>query len=195
MRGPCPAPPPPPPPYQQGASRVRQEVFPADSSAPAERFPSSPIAMRSPASPLARSLAGDSLDSSVSFQSPRPFARLLSFHRWFFSLPVPSHSPDHESKSHPINFLICIQLLTFDFQLSTSFSRLSPATRIKRDATMTEQKKPRRQMLEEFVAKKPDDAFSRYGLAMECMNSGDPPAADAHLRPLLDPSAAYLPAY
>jgi len=28
-------------------------------------------------------------------------------------------------------------------------------------------------MLEEFVATKPDDAFSRYGLAMECMNSGD----------------------
>ena len=31
---------------------------------------------------------------------------------------------------------------------------------------MAEQKKTRRQTLEEFVAKKPDDAFSRYGLAM-----------------------------
>jgi len=60
---------------------------------------------------------------------------------------------------------------------------------------MTEQKKTRRQMLEEFVAKKPDDAFSRYGLAMECMNSGDPSAADQHFRALLDRNADYIPAY
>jgi cytochrome c-type biogenesis protein CcmH/NrfG len=60
---------------------------------------------------------------------------------------------------------------------------------------MTEQKKTRRQMLEEFVAKKPDDAFSRYGLAMECMNSGDPSAADGHFRTLLDRNADYIPAY
>ena len=60
---------------------------------------------------------------------------------------------------------------------------------------MTDQKKTRRQMLEEFVAKKPDDAFSRYGLAMECMNSGDPTAADTHFRALLDRHADYIPAY
>jgi cytochrome c-type biogenesis protein CcmH/NrfG len=60
---------------------------------------------------------------------------------------------------------------------------------------MTEQKKTRRQMLEEFVAKKPDDAFSRYGLAIECMNSGDPSAADGHFRSLLDQNADYIPAY
>jgi cytochrome c-type biogenesis protein CcmH/NrfG len=60
---------------------------------------------------------------------------------------------------------------------------------------MTDQKKTRRQMLEEFVAKKPDDAFSRYGLAMECMNSGDPAAADTHFRALLDRNADYIPAY
>jgi thioredoxin-like negative regulator of GroEL len=60
---------------------------------------------------------------------------------------------------------------------------------------MTEQKKTRRQMLEEFVAKKPDDAFSRYGLAMECMNSGDPAAADTHFRALLERDAGYIPAY
>src|SRR6266403_3262056 len=59
---------------------------------------------------------------------------------------------------------------------------------------MTDQKKTRRQLLEEFVAKKPDDAFSRYGLAMECMNSGDP-AADAHFRALLASNADYIPAY
>jgi predicted Zn-dependent protease len=60
---------------------------------------------------------------------------------------------------------------------------------------MPEQKKTRRQMLEELVAKKPDDAFSRYGLAMECMNSGDPAAADTHFRTLLERNADYIPAY
>ena len=60
---------------------------------------------------------------------------------------------------------------------------------------MTEQKKTRRQMLDVFVAKKPDDAFSRYGLAMECMNSGDPSSADSHFRVLLDRNADYIPAY
>ena len=60
---------------------------------------------------------------------------------------------------------------------------------------MTEQKKTRRQLLEDFVAKKPDDAFSRYGLAMECMNSGDPAAADTQFRALLERHADYIPAY
>jgi thioredoxin-like negative regulator of GroEL len=60
---------------------------------------------------------------------------------------------------------------------------------------MAEQKKTRRQMLEEFVSKKPDDAFSRYGLAMECMNSGDAAAADNHFRTLLQGNADYVPAY
>lgn len=60
---------------------------------------------------------------------------------------------------------------------------------------MTDQKKTRREMLEEFVARKPDDAFSRYGLAMECMNSGDPSAADGHFRALLESNAEYIPAY
>jgi predicted Zn-dependent protease len=60
---------------------------------------------------------------------------------------------------------------------------------------MTDPKKTRRQMLEEFVAQKPDDAFSRYGLAMECMNSGDPSAADGHFRALVDRNPDYIPAY
>jgi thioredoxin-like negative regulator of GroEL len=60
---------------------------------------------------------------------------------------------------------------------------------------MSEQKKTRRRMLEEFVAKKPDDAFSRYGLAMECMNGGDTGAADGHFRELLSRNADYVPAY
>jgi Tfp pilus assembly protein PilF len=59
----------------------------------------------------------------------------------------------------------------------------------------TGQKKSRRQMLEEFVAKKPDDALSRYGLALECMNGGDSAAADKHFRELLERNAGYIPAY
>ena len=60
---------------------------------------------------------------------------------------------------------------------------------------MTDQKKTRRQILEEFVAAKPDDAFTRYGLAMECMNSGDSAAADTHFRALLERDPDYIPAY
>ena len=57
------------------------------------------------------------------------------------------------------------------------------------------QKKSRRQMLEEFVAQKPDDAFTRYGLALECMNSGDSAAADQHFIALLERNPGYIPAY
>ena len=59
---------------------------------------------------------------------------------------------------------------------------------------MSDQKKTRRQMLEEFVAKQPGDAFTRYGLAMECMNAGDAAAADTHFRALLQNNADYVPA-
>lgn len=57
------------------------------------------------------------------------------------------------------------------------------------------QNKSRRQMLEEFVAQKPDDAFSRYGLALECMNGGDAAAADKHFSALLERNPGYVPAY
>jgi thioredoxin-like negative regulator of GroEL len=60
---------------------------------------------------------------------------------------------------------------------------------------VSEQKKTRRQLLEEFVAKKPDDAFSRYGLAMECMNGGDAAAAHEHFTALLQRNGDYVPAY
>lgn len=60
---------------------------------------------------------------------------------------------------------------------------------------MGEQKKTRRQMLEEFVSKKPDDAFSRYGLAIECMHGGDAIAAGTHFRVLIQNNADYVPAY
>ena len=61
---------------------------------------------------------------------------------------------------------------------------------------MTEpQKKTRRQMLEEFVAAKPNDAFARYGLAMECANSGDAGAADEHFKSILAIHPDYVAAY
>jgi Tfp pilus assembly protein PilF len=61
--------------------------------------------------------------------------------------------------------------------------------------TMADQKKTRRELLETFVTQKPDDAFSRYGLAMECLNSGDTRAAESNFRELLLRNADYVPAY
>jgi hypothetical protein len=60
---------------------------------------------------------------------------------------------------------------------------------------MSEQKKTRRQILEEFLAKKPDDAFSRYGLALDYVNSGETAAADGHFKLLLETNPDYIPAY
>ncbi|HVO56719.1 MAG TPA: tetratricopeptide repeat protein [Dongiaceae bacterium] len=60
---------------------------------------------------------------------------------------------------------------------------------------MADPKKTRREMLQEFVAQKPGDAFSRYGLALECMNSGDTPAAEIQFRELLQRNPDYVPAY
>jgi hypothetical protein len=62
-------------------------------------------------------------------------------------------------------------------------------------AIMTDQKKTRRQVLEEFVRKSPADAFSRYGLAMECMTTGDASAAIHNFNLLLAQHADYIPAY
>ena len=63
-------------------------------------------------------------------------------------------------------------------------------------ATMTEpQKKTRRQMLEEFVAAKPEDSFARYGLAMDCANSGDSANADLHFKKLIELNPSYVAAY
>jgi Tfp pilus assembly protein PilF len=61
--------------------------------------------------------------------------------------------------------------------------------------TMADQKKTRRELLEAFVAQKPDDAFSRYGLALECVNTGDTSAAETHFRELLQRNSDYVPAY
>ena len=63
-------------------------------------------------------------------------------------------------------------------------------------STMTQpQKKTRRQMLEEFVAAKPHDAFARYGLAVECANSGDAAGADEHFKALLSANPNYVAGY
>jgi predicted Zn-dependent protease len=62
------------------------------------------------------------------------------------------------------------------------------------DMTQT-QKKTRREMLKEFVAAKPGDAFARYGLAMECANSGDTAAADEHFKALLAGHPNYVAGY
>ena len=60
---------------------------------------------------------------------------------------------------------------------------------------MTAPKKSRRELLETFVAEKPDDAFSRYGLALDYMNSGDAANAEAHFRELIQRNPAYVPGY
>jgi Tfp pilus assembly protein PilF len=56
-------------------------------------------------------------------------------------------------------------------------------------------KKTRRQMLEDFVAAKPTDAFARYGLALECSNSGDAVAADENFKALMTSHPDYVAAY
>jgi predicted Zn-dependent protease len=60
---------------------------------------------------------------------------------------------------------------------------------------MTDQKKSRRQKLEEFVAQNPKDAFSRYGLALECLKEGDKGAAEAEFRALIENHADYVPGF
>jgi cytochrome c-type biogenesis protein CcmH/NrfG len=60
---------------------------------------------------------------------------------------------------------------------------------------MTEQKKTRRQKLEAFLAKNPDDAFTLYGLALDCANEGDFASAESHFRALLQSNPDYVPGY
>ena len=50
-------------------------------------------------------------------------------------------------------------------------------------------------MLEEFLAANPNDAFARYGMAMECVNTGDDAAAESHFRQLLSAHPEYLYGY
>ncbi|HTV57422.1 MAG TPA: tetratricopeptide repeat protein [Verrucomicrobiae bacterium] len=50
-------------------------------------------------------------------------------------------------------------------------------------------------MLEAFVAQKPDDAFARYGLALECVKLGDNAAAGDHFQKLLASHPGYVAGY
>jgi tetratricopeptide (TPR) repeat protein len=60
---------------------------------------------------------------------------------------------------------------------------------------MAQAQKSRREVLEQFVAQKPGDAFARYGLAMECANLGDDDAAASHFRQLLETNPTYVAGY
>jgi tetratricopeptide (TPR) repeat protein len=60
---------------------------------------------------------------------------------------------------------------------------------------MAQAQKSRREMLEQFVAQKPADAFARYGLALECVKQGDDVAALGHFEKLLETSPDYVAGY
>ena len=60
---------------------------------------------------------------------------------------------------------------------------------------MTQPQKSRRQMLEEFLAASPNDAFARYGLALECASSGEHETAIQQFRQLLATHPGYVGAY
>ncbi len=60
---------------------------------------------------------------------------------------------------------------------------------------MAQQQKTRREVLEEFIAANPSDAFARYGLAMECAKGGDADIALEHFRKLLAAHPDYVAGY
>ncbi|HEY6905520.1 MAG TPA: tetratricopeptide repeat protein [Candidatus Acidoferrales bacterium] len=60
---------------------------------------------------------------------------------------------------------------------------------------MAQPQKTRREILEDFVAQKPTDAFARYGLALECVQLGDSSAAAAHFDKLLATNPDYIAGY
>jgi tetratricopeptide (TPR) repeat protein len=60
---------------------------------------------------------------------------------------------------------------------------------------MAQTQKSRRELLEQFVAEKPQDAFARYGLALECAKLGDDPAASDHFHKLLELHPTYVAGY
>ena len=60
---------------------------------------------------------------------------------------------------------------------------------------MSAQNKSRRQKLEEFLAQNPNDAFTRYGIALECLRGGDIAGAEEHFKTLLEANPDYVPGY
>jgi Flp pilus assembly protein TadD len=55
--------------------------------------------------------------------------------------------------------------------------------------------KTRKQQLQEMLADEPNDAFLRYGLAMEYMSEGNDEEAVRHFRELFTVTPDYVPAY
>jgi tetratricopeptide (TPR) repeat protein len=53
----------------------------------------------------------------------------------------------------------------------------------------------RREKIEAMLVESPDDAFLRYGLALELEKEGENEKSLAELRRLMTPAAAYVPAY
>jgi predicted Zn-dependent protease len=80
-------------------------------------------------------------------------------------------------------------------QHSTSLCAPRSGSYNTRSNKMTQAQKSRREMLEQFVAKRPTDAFARYGLAMECANTGDDEAAASHFQHLVQHHPEYVAAY
>ncbi|MGA2510249.1 MAG: tetratricopeptide repeat protein [Candidatus Acidiferrales bacterium] len=60
---------------------------------------------------------------------------------------------------------------------------------------MAQTQRSRREVLEQFVADKPTDAFARYGLALECVKLGDDSAATGHFHKLLESNPEYVAGY
>ena len=60
---------------------------------------------------------------------------------------------------------------------------------------MPETHKTRREMLEGFLAANPNDAFARYGLAIECGNQGDFDAAVSNFKQLIAAHPDYVTGY
>lgn len=60
---------------------------------------------------------------------------------------------------------------------------------------MTQTIKSRREVLEGFVQSNPNDAFARYGLALECAKLGDDSAAEENFRQLLAAHPEYVAGY
>jgi tetratricopeptide (TPR) repeat protein len=60
---------------------------------------------------------------------------------------------------------------------------------------MTQTQKSRREILEQFVAEKPTDAFARYGLALECAKIGEDQAAAENFKTLLETNPNYVAGY
>ena len=50
-------------------------------------------------------------------------------------------------------------------------------------------------MLKEILAENPNDAFARYGLAMEYANAGDTATALAEYEKIVEATPDYVPAY